>query len=98
MSKHVALYAHLTRTGQTLEAQMRDLVDLACQSGCEIIATLTDETLGEKDNAKSRFEFDRLLNTARPDVDVVRGWTVDRLGRSLQHVVITPTNETLIAY
>ncbi len=98
MGNRVALYAHLTRTGQTLEVQIRDLLDLASQSCCEIVATLPDEPQDDKDNVKNPFEFDRLLNTARPNADVIRGWTVDGLGRSLQHVVITPTNETPISY
>ena len=97
MSRHSALYARLTRGGQTLLGQMRDLVDLACQSGCEILATLGDD--GAVPVRADRNELARVLNgVRRPDVGVVLAWTVDRSGRSHQHLVITPSRDRRIHY
>jgi DNA invertase Pin-like site-specific DNA recombinase len=92
------MFAHLSRTGQTLQAQMHDLFDLACQSGCEIVATLPGKSIEEPD--KNGFsEFEEFLNSvARKHVGVVIGWSTDRLGRSSQHLVITPAKDIVQAY
>jgi DNA invertase Pin-like site-specific DNA recombinase len=95
----VAMYARLSRTGQTLQAQIRDLFDLACQSGCEIVATLPEKEIEEADDSRGFSEVEDLLNSVtRKDVGVVMGWSVDRLGRSSQHFVITPAKGTVQAY
>lgn len=74
---------------------MNDLLDLACQSGCQIVATLADENSTEKKHPEGASEFEQAVNTlGRPDVGLVMGWTVDSLGRSLQHLVITPDRDT----
>src|SRR5262245_49096104 len=97
MSGRSTLYARLTRSGQTLLGQMRDLVDLACQSGCEILATLGDD--GAIPARADRNDLARVLNSVRrPDVGVVLAWTVDRSGRSHQHLVITPSRGRHIHY
>ena len=87
-----ALYTRLTRKGQTLLAQMHDLFDLACQSGNEIMATLGEDGAGH--GPRDRNEIAEVLNeVARKDVGVVLAWTVDRSGRSQQHLVITPSKD-----
>ena len=91
MTKPSALYAQLS-PGETLRTQMYDLLDLACRSGCEIVATLAHRDGGQEADSQRQTEFRQLVNgVARPDVGLVLGWTVDRLGRSLHHLVITPS-------
>ena len=95
----VAMYARLTRTGETLQTQMRDLFELACQSGCEIVATLPEKSIKEANDSMGSSEVEDILSSvARKDVGVVMGWSVDRLGRSSQHFVITPAKGTVQAY
>jgi len=92
MAKHGAMYACLSRTADTLQSQMRELLDLACRSGCEIVATLSDDD-GTHGSSRSKRGTDvqALANgVTRSDVGVVMGWTTDRSGRAQQHLVIMP--------
>jgi hypothetical protein len=92
MAKHGAMYACLSRTADTLQSQMRDLLDLACQRGCEIVATLSDSAGGGSSGSSTEGpDVQALANgVVRPDVGVVMGWTMDRSGRTQQHLVILP--------
>ena len=65
--------------------QQRELEDIAERSGWEIVATFSDQTSGAKDK---RPGLDALIKeaTARK-FDMVAAWSMDRLGRSLQHLV-----------
>jgi DNA invertase Pin-like site-specific DNA recombinase len=66
--------------------QLRDLRQLAAQRRLEIVAEYTDEGIsGAKD---SRPELDRMLADAqRAKFQAILIWRLDRLGRSLQHLV-----------
>jgi DNA invertase Pin-like site-specific DNA recombinase len=66
--------------------QVRDLRQLARQRGFEIVAEYADEGVsGSKD---SRPALDALLNSARRGkFQAILIWRLDRLGRSLQHLV-----------
>ena len=98
MTKPAALYAQLS-PGETLRTQMYDLLDIACRSGCEIVATLADGDGIQTADSQRETEFRQIVNgVARPDVGLVMGWTVDRLGRSLQHLVITPVENAPIRF
>ena len=97
MSPHATLYTRLTRKGRTLLAQMHELFDLACQSGCEIMATLVDDEAGQQRH--DRRDLAQILNgMPRSDVGMVLAWTVDRSGRSRQHLVIMPARDRRIHY
>ena len=66
--------------------QLRDLRQLAEQRGLEIAAEFCDEGVsGSKD---SRPQLDRMLTEARRGkFQAILIWRLDRLGRSLQHLV-----------
>jgi DNA invertase Pin-like site-specific DNA recombinase len=66
--------------------QLRDLRQLAQQRGFEVVAEYSDEGVsGSKD---SRPALDALLSSARRgQVQAILIWRLDRLGRSLQHLV-----------
>jgi DNA invertase Pin-like site-specific DNA recombinase len=87
--KRVALYLRVsTNNGhQTVENQQRELEAIAERSGWEIVATFADRISGAKGRDK-RPGLDAMLKAAtRREFDMIAAWSVDRLGRSLQHLV-----------
>jgi DNA invertase Pin-like site-specific DNA recombinase len=75
-----------TTTHQSVEMQLRDLRELADRRGFEIVDEYCDEGIsGSKD---SRPGLNRLLADAEAGkFSVVLVWKLDRLGRSLIHLV-----------
>jgi DNA invertase Pin-like site-specific DNA recombinase len=87
--KRVALYLRVsTNNGhQTTENQLRELTAIAKAAGWEIVATFEDKISGAKGRDK-RPGLDNLMKAAtKREFDMVAAWSVDRLGRSLQHLV-----------
>src|SRR5262252_8584786 len=84
--KWVALYLRISTGGQTCENQELELRSAAERHGWQVAAVLKDEGIsGAKER---RPALDRLLQgVARRDFDIVAAWSVDRLGRSLQHLL-----------
>ena len=81
---------------QTVENQQRELEAVAERNGWEIMVNLADQGLSGAKGRDKRPEFDRLLKmVARKEIDLIAVWSVDRLGRSLQHLVsfLTEINE-----
>lgn len=87
-TKRAAIYARVSTDDQTTENQLRELRQVAERSGWEVIAEFVDEGISGAKGRDKRPAFDSLLRaTTRREVDVVMAWSVDRLGRSLQHLV-----------
>jgi DNA invertase Pin-like site-specific DNA recombinase len=87
--KRVALYLRVsTNTGhQTVENQRLELEAIAKRSGWQIVATFADHKSGAKGRDK-RPGLDAMMNAAtKREFDMVVAWSIDRLGRSLQHLV-----------
>lgn len=85
----VALYLRVsTNNGhQTTENQLRELNAIAERSGWQVVAVFEDKISGAKGRDK-RPGLDSLLKAAtKREFDMVAAWSVDRLGRSLQHLV-----------
>jgi DNA invertase Pin-like site-specific DNA recombinase len=82
-----ALYCRVSTTaGQSVEMQLRDLRQLAEQRGFEIVTEFCDE--GVSGSCDSRPQLDRMLQDAqRGKFQAILIWRLDRLGRSLQHLV-----------
>jgi DNA invertase Pin-like site-specific DNA recombinase len=82
-----ALYCRVSTTaGQSVEMQLRDLRQLAQQRGFEIVNEFCDE--GVSGSCDSRPQLDRMLADAqRGKFQAILIWRLDRLGRSLQHLV-----------
>lgn len=88
MSKRVALYLRVSTDDQTIENQRRELEAVAARHGWTVVATFTDEGISGAKGRDKRPGFDRLCKgIQRRDFDLVAAWAVDRLGRSLQHLV-----------
>jgi DNA invertase Pin-like site-specific DNA recombinase len=87
-AKRVALYLRVSTDDQTVENQRQKLLDAATRHGWEVVATYTDEAVSGSKGREKRPGFDKLLRgIARREFDMVASWSVDRLGRSLQHLV-----------
>ena len=88
MNRKVAVYARVSTDNQTTENQLNQLRAIADKNGWVIVREFVDEGIsGAKGRDKSP-QFDALLKSAvRRDFDLVLSWSVDRLGRSLQHLV-----------
>ena len=86
--KRVATYTRVSTDGQTVENQRQELLGVAQRRGWEIVEEYSDRGIsGAKDRDK-RPAFDRMLKDAtRREFDMIAAWSVDRLGRSLQHLV-----------
>ena len=83
-----ALYARVSTVGhgQDVGLQLDELRQVAAQRGWEVVEEFTDE--GVSGVKTSRPALDRMLADAQAGrFDVVAVWKLDRLGRSLQHVL-----------
>ena len=88
MTKRVGIYIRVSTDGQTTANQRRELEAVAARSGWEVVGIYEDAGISGAKGRDRRPGFDRLLKdaTARK-IDMVAAWSVDRLGRSLQHLV-----------
>jgi DNA invertase Pin-like site-specific DNA recombinase len=87
--KRVALYLRVSTTnGQTVENQRRELEAVAARSGWLVVRVFEDNGVSGAKGRDKRPGLDALLKACvRREVDLVAAWSVDRLGRSLQHLV-----------
>lgn len=84
----VAIYARVSQDSQTVENQLQELQAVARRQGWEVVAIFTDEGISGARGREQRPGFDKLLKgVARRDFDMILAWSVDRLGRSLSHLV-----------
>jgi DNA invertase Pin-like site-specific DNA recombinase len=84
--RRVGLYLRVSQADQKTENQLIDLKRVAEQRGWQIVDTYVDHAVSGKRD--SRPQLDRLRKDAKQGkLDVVAAWSVDRLGRSLHHVV-----------
>ena len=87
-TKRVALYARVSKTGQTVENQLQELRKAAEYHGWQIVAEHVDHGISGAKSREQRPEFDALLRGAsRRKYDMIAAWSVDRLGRSLTDLV-----------
>ncbi len=84
--KRVAVYVRVSTDGQSVENQKRELDAVATRHEWDVVEVFSDHGVsGAKDK---RPAFDRMLKgVARRDFDLVAAWSVDRLGRSLRHLL-----------
>jgi DNA invertase Pin-like site-specific DNA recombinase len=88
MRRRVGIYLRVSTDGQTTENQRRELEAVAARSGWELAGIYEDAGISGSNGREKRPGLDRLLRdaTARK-INMVAAWSVDRLGRSLQHLV-----------
>ncbi len=86
--KRAAIYARVSTDGQTTDNQLRELREVAGRMGWDIVHQYIENGLSGAKGREQRPQFDALCKAAvRREFDVVMAWSVDRLGRSLQHLV-----------
>jgi DNA invertase Pin-like site-specific DNA recombinase len=87
-AKRVAIYARVSTDAQTTENQLRELRAVAERAGWQIVGEFVDHAVSGAKGRDQRPQLDKMLKAAaRRQFDVVAAWSVDRLGRSLQHLV-----------
>src|SRR6476469_6380067 len=88
MAQRIGIYLRVSTDHQTTENQRLELESVANRSGWEVVGIYEDAGISGAKGREKRPGFDRLLKdaTARK-VDMIAAWSVDRLGRSLQHLV-----------
>ena len=88
MPKRVAIYARVSTDGQSTNNQLRVLKRVAKAAGWDVVDKYIDEAVSGAKGRDERPQFDALHQAiTRREVDMVMAWSVDRIGRSLQHLV-----------
>ncbi len=86
--KRVAIYARVSTNGQTVNNQLRELRQVAKRQGWKVVEEFMDRGVSGAKGRAQRPQFDKLCQAAtRREIDLIMSWSVDRLGRSLQHLV-----------
>lgn len=84
----IAIYARVSTDGQSVNAQLVALRQVAEQRGWEVVKEYNDQGISGAKGRDQRPALDALLKDAiRGEFRLVAAWSVDRLGRSLQHLV-----------
>jgi len=92
-----AIYARVSTASQTTENQLHDLERIAMLRGWTIVGVFTDDGISGSKGRADRPALDALLKGAtRRDFDLIAVWSIDRLGRSLQHLVETVNELQLV--
>ncbi len=87
-AKRAAIYARVSTDGQTTDNQLQELRAVAGRMGWDVVQEFIDNGVSGAKGRDQRPQFDALCKAAvRREFDVVMSWSVDRLGRSLQHLV-----------
>ena len=86
--KIAALYARVSTDKQTTENQLKELRAVARRMGWKLDGVYIDKGISGAKGREQRPAFNELLKAAsRREYDVIMAWSVDRLGRSVQHLV-----------
>jgi DNA invertase Pin-like site-specific DNA recombinase len=87
-TRRAAIYARVSTASQTVNNQVAELREVAVRNGWYLAIELTDNGVSGAKGRDQRPAFDELLRRAtRREFDVIMVWSVDRLGRSIQHLV-----------
>lgn len=83
----VAVYLRVSTSHQTTENQFRELIDVCNRNHWQIVE-LYEETISGTKGLDERAELNRMmLDASRKKFDKVVVWSVDRLGRSMKHLI-----------
>jgi DNA invertase Pin-like site-specific DNA recombinase len=89
MSERVAIYARVSTSEQTVENQLRDLRQVCERHGWLIVGEFCDQGVSGALGQDERKALSDLMKSAmRREFDRVVVWSVDRLARSLKHLVL----------
>jgi DNA invertase Pin-like site-specific DNA recombinase len=86
----VAVYIRVSTVHQNSDNQLHELERVAALRGWNIVATFRDDGISGAKGRDQRPALDQLLKAAtKREFDLIAVWSIDRLGRSLQHLVTT---------
>lgn len=86
----IAVYARVSTALQTADNQIHELERVAAARGWTVQRIFRDDGISGAKGRESRPALDALLKAAtRREFDLIAVWSIDRLGRSLQHLVTT---------
>jgi DNA invertase Pin-like site-specific DNA recombinase len=89
-SPRVAIYTRVSTSTQNTDNQRLDLERVAALRGWTIAETYTDHGISGAKGRGDRPDLDRMLKDAvRGKFDLIAVWSIDRLGRSPQHLIET---------
>ena len=84
----VALYGRVSTAHQSSDNQLLELERVASTRGWNVVRTFRDDGISGAKGRDERPALDALLKAAsRREIDLIVVWSIDRLGRSLQHLV-----------
>jgi len=84
----VALYGRVSTAHQSSDNQLLELERVASTRGWNVVRTFRDDGISGAKGRDERPALDALLKAAsRREIDLIALWSIDRLGRSLQHLV-----------
>ena len=88
MNKKVAIYARVSTGEQTPDNQLKELRAVAKQMQWTVVEEFVDHGISGAKDRDQRPAYDKMYKAiVRRDIDLIMAWSVDRLGRSLQHLV-----------
>jgi DNA invertase Pin-like site-specific DNA recombinase len=86
-SLRVGFYLRVSTGEQTTDNQRADLERVAAQRGWNVVETYIDHGISGAKGRNQRPAFDRMCtDAAHGKLDLIAAWSIDRLGRSIQHV------------
>lgn len=86
-SLRAVIYARVSTPQQTVANQLLELRQAADRMSWTVVSELTDDGISGAKGRDQRPAFDRLFQMVqRKEADVVMAWSIDRLGRSIQHL------------
>jgi DNA invertase Pin-like site-specific DNA recombinase len=89
-SPRVAIYTRVSTPNQTTDNQRISLEQVAALRGWTIVEIYSDHGFSGSKGRADRPDLDRVLKDAvRGKFDLIAVWSLDRLGRSLQHLIET---------
>lgn len=88
-ARRAAIYARVSTDGQSVNAQVAELRDVAEKRGWQVVTEFTDKGISGAKGRDQRPALDAMLKAAtRGEFDLVATWAVDRFGRSLSQVAL----------
>jgi len=89
-ARRAALYVRVSTDRQTVQNQIEALTAIAAARGWEVDSAHQDAGISRAKGRKDRPGLNKLLSDAqRGKFNVVMAWAIDRLGRSLVHLLGT---------
>jgi len=85
MTRNAAIYVRVSTEGQQVKGQLESLKTYCSQQNFNVYKIYSDKISGSKSSRPALNEL--MIDAKRKQFDVVIVWKLDRLGRSLPHLI-----------